>query len=70
MFFYILSAIVTLWFAIWSIADFADANGFVMVGKNFNQGRGAAGFFGVITAIFMLVIAILTPINVVLFCRR
>ena len=70
MFFYILSAIVTLWFAIWSIADFADANGFVMVGKNFNSGRGAAGFFGIITAIFMLAIAILTPINVVLFCRR
>ncbi len=70
MFFYILSAIVTLWFAIWSIADFADANGFVMVKKNFEVGRGAAGFFGIITAIMMLAIAILTPINVLLFCRR
>lgn len=70
MFFYILSAIVTLWFAIWSIADFADANGFVMVKKNFDASRGASGFFGILTAIMMLGIAILTPINVILFCRR
>ncbi len=33
--FYILSGITTIWFFIWSIADFAYANGFVMVSNNF-----------------------------------
>jgi hypothetical protein len=30
--FYLLSLITIVWFFIWSIADFADANGWVMVG--------------------------------------
>jgi hypothetical protein len=33
--FYIFSLLATIWFFIWAIADFADANGFVMVAKNF-----------------------------------
>lgn len=70
IFFYVLSLVVTIWFGIWSIADFADANGFVMVQKNFQAGRGAAGFFGIVTALLMLAIAILTIINTFLFSRR
>ena len=70
MFFYILSLVAIIWFFIWSIADFADANGFVMVGKNFRAGRGAAGFFGIITALQMLAIAILGVINVIFFYKR
>ncbi len=65
-----MSAVTCIWFFIWSIADFADANGFVMVGKNFNNGRGAAGFFGVVTAIMMMGISILTVINAFVFYKR
>lgn len=70
LFFYILSLVTIVWFLIWSIADFADANGFVMVGKNFDAGRGGAGFFGLITALSMLAISILGVINVVFFYKR
>lgn len=70
LFFYILVFLAAVWFGIWCIADFADANGFVMVGKNFQDGRGAAGVFGIITAILMLLIGILSPITAVLFYRR
>jgi len=66
----LLSFFTFVWFAIWCIADFADANGFIMVSKNFTASRGAAGLFGLITAILMLGTAILTPINAVLFSRR
>ncbi len=68
--FYILSGISTIWFFIWSIADFADANGFVMVAKNFQEDRGGAGFFGLITAILMMLISLLSAANVVLFLKR
>lgn len=70
LFFYLLSFLISLWFAIWCIADFADANGFVMVGRHFVTGRGAAGVFALITSLLMLLIAILGPVNAVLFSRR
>lgn len=68
--FYALSLVALVWFLIWSIADFADANGFVMVGKNFDAGRGAAGFFGLVTALMMLAASILAAVNAVLFYKR
>lgn len=68
--FYILSVVAFAWFFIWSIADFADANGFVMVGKNFNEDKGAAGVFGIITAIMMMLISFLAVINAVFFYKR
>ena len=55
---------------IWSIADFADANGWVMVQKHSDSGRGGATFFAVITSILMLGISILTVINLVMFYKR
>ena len=70
IFFYVLSLVVMVWFGIWCIADFADANGFIMVQKNFAASRGAAGVFGLITALLMMIIAVLTPINAFLFIRR
>lgn len=70
LFFYLLSFLITLWFGIWCIADFADANGFIMVSRHFVTGRGAAGVFALITSLLMLLIAILGPINAVLFSRR
>lgn len=70
LFFYLLSLVVMVWFAIWCIADFADANGFVMVQKNFAASRGAAGVLGLITALLMLIVAVLAPINALLFSRR
>ncbi len=69
-YFYVLSFVVMVWFGVWCVADFADANGFVMVGKNFAASRGAAGVIGLITAILMLITAILAPLNAVLFYRR
>lgn len=68
--FYIFSIIAFAWFFIWSIADFADANGYVMVGKHFSEGRGAAGVFAIVTAILMMLISFLAAINAVLFYRR
>lgn len=68
--FYVLSLIAFVWFFIWSIADFADANGFVMVGKHFNEERGGAGVFGLITAIMMMLISFLGLINGLFFYRR
>jgi amino acid transporter len=68
--FYILSIIAFAWFFIWSIADFADANGFVMVGKHFSGDRAAAGVIGIITAIIMMLISFLALINAIFFYRR
>lgn len=68
--FYLLSLITVVWFFIWSIADFADANGWVMVSQNANNDRGAAAFFAVITSIMMLGISILGAVNVVMFWKR
>ncbi len=68
--FYVLSIVAFAWFFIWSIADFADANGFVMVGKHFNQDRAAAGVFGIVTAIMMMLISFLAVINALLFYKR
>jgi len=59
-----------IWFFIWSIADFADANGWVMVGNNARNDRGGAAFFAVITSIVMMAIYILAIVNLVLFCKR
>jgi hypothetical protein len=68
--FYVLSFITTIWFFIWSIANFADANGFVMVAQNFAADRGAAGFFGIVVAVMMMLISFLAIINAFLFYRR
>lgn len=68
--FYVLSLIAAVWFFIWSIADFADANGWVMVSNHSANGRGAATFFAVITSLLMLGISILTVINLVMFYKR
>jgi hypothetical protein len=68
--FYILTFITFVWFFIWSIADFADANGFVMVSKHFGEGRGAAGVFGLITSIMMMLISFLALVNGIFFYRR
>lgn len=65
-----LSFFTFVWFAIWCIADFADANGFVMVSKNFAANRGAAGVFGLIAALLMLIVSALAVINSILFARR
>ena len=68
--FYLLSLISFMWFVIWSIADFGDANGFVQVSHNFDKGRGGAGFFGLLTAILMMLISFLSIVNAVLFYKR
>lgn len=70
LFFYILSLVAMVWFIIWCIADFADANGFIMVNANFKNGRVATAFFGLFTSILMLAVGILCPINVGLFWKR
>jgi hypothetical protein len=66
----VISAFAIVWFFIWSIANFADANGWVMVAQNANAGRGAATFFSIVTSVLMLIISILAAINLVLFCKR
>jgi len=68
--FYILAFSQALFFLIWSIADFADANGWAMVRKYSDQNMGGAVFFSVICSILMLGIAVLAVVNMVYFCRR
>lgn len=68
--FYALAGIAAAWFGIWCIADFADANGFIMVGKNFDADRGVAGVFGIITSVMMLLISLGSALNIVMFCKR
>jgi hypothetical protein len=41
-----------------------------MVSKHFNQDRAAAGVFGIITAIMMMLISFLALINAIFFHRR
>lgn len=68
--FYALAGIATAWFGIWCIADFADANGFIMVGKNFDADRGVAGVFGIITSVMMLIISLGSAVNIFMFYKR
>ena len=68
--FYIISCIATVWFFIWSIADFADANGWIMLGRNSHNDRGGATFFCAIGSILCTFIAVLTIVNLVAFWRR
>ena len=68
--FYVMSFVTFVWFLIWSIADFADANGWVMFGKNVTANRGGASFFSFFTSVFCTLITILTAINTVKFCKR
>lgn len=48
MWFYIISGITFVWFFIWSIANFADANGFVKIGDYFHDGYKTAGGFAIV----------------------
>ena len=68
--FYILSGLAVVFFFIWSIADFADANGWVMFGKMVTSFKGAAAFFSFFTAVFCSLITLLTAFNVYRFWRR
>ena len=68
--FYIISGIAAVWFFIWSIADFADANGWIMLAKNSDKDRGGASFFSAIGSILCTLIAVLTIVNLVAFCKR
>lgn len=68
--FYVMSIFAMVWFLIWSIADFADCNGFVEVNENFQKNREAAGGIGLIAAIGSLIIGILACVNAIYFYRR
>ena len=68
--YYVISVIAIVWYFIWSIANFADVNGWVMVTDNSDNDRGAAAFFGIIGSALCTLIAALGVINLILFCRR
>jgi hypothetical protein len=68
--FYVLTAIVAPFFLIWSIADFADANGWIMLASNASAGRGAAAFFSFFSAFFSTIIFLLALYNGFRFCTR
>jgi len=65
-----MSLFVGVWYIVWSIADFADCNGFVMVSNNFGAGRGAAGGIGIVVALGSLAISILAIANAIFFYKR
>ena len=68
--FYVLSAIAFVFYVIWSIADFADANGWIMLAKMAGDGKGGAAFFSFFTALFSTGIYFLTALNLFYFCKR
>ena len=68
--FYVLSAVMIIWFFIWGIANFADANGFVKIGDYFNSGYKVAGGFAIVESILCVVVALLGGLNVFLFSRK
>lgn len=68
--FYVMSILTAIWFFIWSIADFADCNGFVMVDQNFKAERGAAGGIGIVAALGSLIIGVFAILNAILFYKR
>jgi hypothetical protein len=70
IYFYLLSLLAFVFFFIWSIADFADANGFVMAASNIKAQRLAAGAFGFIISVMMLAVALLTFWNAIVFFQR
>ena len=67
---YVLFFLAFVFYAIWSIADFADASGFVMMGRFFDKDLGAAGFFALVYSIVALGIAALSIISIVVYYRR
>ena len=68
--FYIMSGFVGIWFFIWSIGNFADCNGFVMVSDNFSEDRGAAGGIGIAVALGSLFVCIFAFANAIFFYKR
>jgi hypothetical protein len=68
--FYILSGMVIIFFFIWSIGDFADANGWVRMSKFIQASMGASAFFSFFSALTSLIISVLGVVNVYFFCRR
>ncbi len=67
--FYALSLLTFVFFFMWCIADFADANGFVQVKKYYDASKGGAGTFGLFTSILNLAISVLTVINVYMYYK-
>jgi len=68
--FYILSGLVIFFFFIWSIADFADANGWVRLSKDVSSSMGASAFFSFFSALLSLIVSVLATLNMIYFCRR
>jgi hypothetical protein len=65
-----LTLFTTVWFLIWSIADFADANGFSRTDQLVKAGYKATALFSGLTSIIMLLISIITVINGIWFYKR
>ena len=59
-----------MFFFVWSIADIADANGWVRMGKDVTWGKGLMAFFSFFSSLFSLLVAVLAGINIVHFWRR
>jgi hypothetical protein len=68
--YYLLATSTFIFFAIWSIADFADANGFVMVDRYFKESNAASGVFGLFTSLMSMTIAFFTVVNIYLFWKN
>lgn len=68
--FYLMAGLAFIFFAIWSIADFADANGFVKVDAYFKASKGASGAFGLFSSLLCLTISALIFVNILKFCKR
>ena len=68
--FYLLSGGVFIFYVIWGIADFADANGVIRVVYNFENGMVTSGVFAVVVTVFSFAVVVLTGINVVTFYNR
>lgn len=68
--FYVLSFLAVVFYSIWSIADFADANGWVMMAWGVSHDKGSVSFFSFFTSLFSTLIVVLTIVNLYKFCKR
>jgi hypothetical protein len=68
--YYVLSFAAAIFFFIWSIANFADANGWVMLAQSVKNGNTGSAFFCFFTALFSFIISLLSIINMGYFCKR
>ena len=67
---YVLSLVTIVFFGIWSIASFADANGWAQFAYYAKEKHKAAAFFAFFSSLFCTLIVLLTCLNMYKLWKR